>query len=37
MYMSMGLRDILVVETLRRVDPGQQVQIDKRSDIERYD
>ena len=28
MYMSMGLRDILVVETLRGVDQGQQVQID---------
>ena len=29
MYMSVGLRDILVVETLRGVDQGQQVQIDK--------
>ena len=27
MYMSMGLRDILVVETLRGVDSGQQAEI----------
>ena len=27
MYMSMGRRDILVVETPRGVDSGQQVQI----------
>ena len=27
MYMSMGLRNTLVVETLRGVDLGQQVQI----------
>ena len=37
MYMSMGLRDILIVETLRGVDPGRLAQINKRSDIERYD